>query len=134
MAATILKTSECTEVALGEGIKIAEKKLVEGAGALTKGAAISATEGNEVEFGDLNRALLIIENSTASEKHAKIEGGESPPGIRKGIGVLDIAMAAETVYGVYIESARHQTASGKIKITWTSATTGKVALLYLKKG
>jgi|SRR5215831_454725 len=130
MAATLTKASEVREVALAEGVELSPTAaLVAG----TKAVAISATEGNNIEWGNWDRAFLLIEHTTAAEKECTITAGESPPALRQGLGSLVVKMPEKTLFMIALESGRHLSAGGLVKITWTAATTGKIAVVYIKK-
>jgi len=134
MAQTKSKLSEVlNEVAFSEGVLIGESTCKIPAG--LKSVAIEGTSGNLIEgANNLDRAFLLVENSTASEKTVTIAAGESPPALRKGIGALAVACAEKTLTMIPLESARFLTATGSLVLTFTSGTTGKVALVVLKKG
>lgn len=134
MAQTKSKLSEVlNEVAFEEGVLIGEStcKLP----AALKSVAIEATGGNLVEGANgLDRAFLLVENSTAGAKHIKIAAGENPPSLRKGLGELDVECAEKTLTIIPLDSSRHLDKSGNLVMTVTAATTGKIALVVLKKG
>lgn len=134
MAQTKSKLSEVlNEVAFSEGVLIGEStcKLP----AALKSVAIEATGGNLIETANnLDRAFLLIENSTAAEKEVTVAAGESPPSLRKGLGSLTIKCAEKTLTMVPLESARFLTGTGSLVLTVTAGTTGKIALVVLKKG
>jgi hypothetical protein len=131
MAATLTKASEVLEVKVAEGIELSPTAaLVAG----VKPVAISATEGNNIEWGNWDRAFLLIEHTTAAEKECKVQAGDSPPALRKGLGEFNVKMAEKTLQIILIESGRHLTEGGLVKLKWTASTTGKVSVVYIKKG
>lgn len=131
MAATLTKATEVLEIKPDEGIEVSPTAaLVAG----VKPVAISATEGNNIEWGNWDRAFLLIEHTTAGEKECEVILGDSPPSLRKGLGTLKVKMAEKTLQIITIESGRHLTEGGLVKLKWTSATTGKVSVIFLKRG
>lgn len=133
MAQTKSKLSEVlNEVAVDEGVLIGESTCKIPAG--LKSVAIEATGGNLIETGnDLNRAFLLVENSTAGEKEIKVSAGENPPAARKGVGALGVKCAEKTLTIITLESARHMSATGNLVLTTESGMTGKLALVVLKR-
>jgi len=131
MAATLTKASEVLEVKAGEGVELSPTAaLVAG----VKPVAISATEGNNIEWGNWERAFLVIEHTTAAEKECEVTAGDSPPALRKGLGTLKVKMAEKTLQIILIESARHLSEGGLVKLKWTAGTTGKVSVVHIKRG
>lgn len=134
MAQTKSKLSEVlNEIAFDEGALIGESTCKIPAG--LKSVALEATGGNLIEnAGGLDRALLLVENSAAAEKEVTVTAGESPPSLRKGVGSLVVKCAEKTLTVIALESARHLDKSGNLVLTLSAGTTGKIALLVLKKG
>lgn len=134
MAQTKSKLSEVlNEVPFDEGVLIGESTCKIPAG--LKSVAIEATGGNLVEGGNgLDRAFLLIENSTAAEKEVEVVAGENPPSLRKGLGTLKVKCAEKTLTMLPLDSSRHLNATGSLVLTFTASTTGKIALVVLKKG
>jgi hypothetical protein len=134
MAQTKSKISEVlNEITFDEGLLIGEStcKLP----AALKSVAIEATGGNLIEgANDLNRAFLLIENSAAAEKEVTVAAGESPPSLRKGLGALTVKCGEKTLTIIPLESARHLDKNGSLVLTVSAGTTGKIALIVLKKG
>lgn len=134
MAQTKSKLSEVlNEVSPDEGVLVGESTCKIPAG--LKAVAIEATGGNLIEgCNNLDRAFLLVENSTAGEKSIEVLAGENPPSLRKGLGKLTVAMAEKTLTIIPLDSSRHISATGSLVMTVTAATTGKIALIVLKKG
>jgi hypothetical protein len=121
------------EVAEDEGVLVGESTCKIPAG--LKSVAIEATGGNLIKgANNLDRAVLLVENSTAGEKSIEVLAGENPPSVRKGLGKLTVAMAEKTLTIIHLESARHLDKEGNLVMTFTAGTTGKIALIALKKG
>lgn len=120
------------EVAIDEGVLIGESTCKIPAG--LKAVAIEATGGNLIKgCNNLDRAFLLVENSTAGTKSIEVLGGENPPAARKGLGKLTVSMEEKTLNIIPLESARHLDKEGNLVMTVTAATTGKIALVVLKK-
>src|SRR5215831_13652118 len=112
MAATLTKASEVVELAIGASLELSPTAAIV-AGA--KPVAISATEGNNIEWDGWDRAFLIIEHTTAAAKECEVQEGDSPPALRKGLGVMKVALAEKVLQIVTLESARHVSAEGLVK-------------------
>lgn len=135
MAQTKSKLSEVlNEVAFDEGVLIGESTCK--IPAALKSVALEATGGNLIEgCNSLDRAFLLVENSTAGEKELKVSAGENPPSPRKGLGVLGVKCAEKTLTIIPLDSSRHIAATGgNLVMTTEAAMTGKIALVVLKKG
>lgn len=134
MAQTKSKLSEVlNEVTFDESLLLGEStcKLP----AALKSVAIEATGGNLIETASaLDRAFLVVENSTAGEKEIEVLAGENPPSVRKGLGKLTAKMAEKTLTIIPLDSSRHLDKNGNLVMTFAAATTGKIALVVLKKG
>jgi hypothetical protein len=134
MAQTKSKLSEVlNEVPFDEGVLIGESTCK--IPAALKSVAIEGTSGNLIEGASgLDRAFLLVENSTAATKHIIVSAGENPPSLRKGLGTLDVTMTEKTLTMIPLDSSRHLDKSGNLVFTFTASTTGAVALVVLKKG
>ena len=83
----------------------------------------------------LDKVLLRITNTTASQKVATILAGDNPPAGAAGQGNLDVTLAAgdltATFAHVVLESARFLQNDGTIRITVAASMTGFIAAFQL---
>lgn len=134
MAQTKSKLSEVlNEQGFDAGIVLGESTCKLPAG-VTK-VAIEGTSGNLIETANgLDRALLLVENSSAGEYEVEVAEGESPPSLRKGIGKYAFKCPSKTISAIPLESARHLDKNGNLVLTFSNSSfSGNIALLVLKK-
>ena len=83
----------------------------------------------------LDKVLVRIINTTASEKAITVLAGDSPPAGSAGQGDLTITLAAgdstPTFANVVLESARFLQDNGTIRINVAASTTGTIAAFQL---
>ena len=121
MAIAKLKASEVQEIGYDEGKTL--PTLVE-----------VTAENIEIEWGNWDRAFLVVENTAAADKKVTVKASdENPPGIRKGLGDLVETVTKKTVSLIPIESTRHLTKAGKVVVSAEAPTEVKIGVVYLKK-
>lgn len=121
------------EIGFDESLLIGESTCKLPAG--LKSVAIEETGGNLIEgCNGLDRAFLLFENSTATEKEVVLAAGANPPSLRKGLGTFAPKLATKALTIIPVDSSRHLDANGNLVLTFAGTTTGNFALIVLKKG
>lgn len=104
---------------------------------VSAGTAIDATGTLTITpGGPIKKMLIIVVNTTASQKVATITAGVNPPAANAGAD-LTITLAAgdslPTISIVQLSSSKYAQVNGKIKMTFASGMTGFVKAIQLGK-
>ncbi|HEY7429250.1 MAG TPA: hypothetical protein VH641_00800 [Streptosporangiaceae bacterium] len=97
-------------------------------------ATIVSAGGATIADCDVDKLVLVFDNTAAATKDVTAEAGDSIyPAVRSGQGDLVVTMGANTGSAVLagLDSGRFRKADGSLRFTLASGTTGTVKAFYL---
>lgn len=85
---------------------------------------VDTTNNHVLTADDAEKVLLVITNTTGSDKTCTVVAGDSPPAVRKGIGDLTFTVTNTETRYLMIETARFLQSDGTINIDLQAGYTG----------